>query len=601
MPEWKHPPDLSPLAPTGRAPGLVVAGALMLGVTLILDNPGFGIDHEAWPWAPEAGHPHDLRADVVRALWAITGLWCLVLGLTRQVTARAYVAAGLAGLLLLETGRGLAPLANTQLPLKLLLPLALLGGGLRLAGNPVTGRLGATWAGAGGAWTLWALASAFPGPEARPSVVRVVEEAGAFVAAPADSMGPDAPLWQVVVPLACFSLAALFGVLAWLGLRGRGWCQTAFALLVVGVLAPGVAHGVGAVDAMAEVTTHGVLAALVRALVGLGALVLWLGAFVVADLGRARERDARADASVDAMPSGARLATPRMLLVLGFLVLAGLTLACFNPDGGAVVEAWPHAVLAAGAWRPEAMLAGTYLALLGMLLVAVFLRDVRRRGLLVVFATGLALIASAPTTGRVHDAWLLPLAAALVAGLLMGRGRGVVARGPLLAALIVLAGLLFMPWGARQRPPRVLPGGYASTATVHVEEIRRGTQQITVAAPRAPHAAPRKLVFTLSGRTTLAAWWLPTLAGLLLLGIGVLSLATTAGWARGVALLALLLLAGGPIGALLASGAGRPEPADLDAWARGIRWFGLLAPSCGAAWALILAAGAADRRPRRIP
>ena len=110
----------SPLVPSARAPALVVAGVAMLAVPFVLSNPSFGLDHRAWPWEPAARG--SLRGDVLTLLWALTGAWCVALGLTRAVALRAIGGAALAVILLIELTRGIPPFAAGWASLAAILP-----------------------------------------------------------------------------------------------------------------------------------------------------------------------------------------------------------------------------------------------------------------------------------------------------------------------------------------------------------------------------------------------------------------------------------------------------------------------------------------------
>ena len=577
----------SPLVPTPRAPALVLAGLVMLALPFVAANPSFGLDERAWPWSPEARST--LHGDVLALLWGATALWCVLLGMTRHVRLRAVGAAALAAMLLVEVTRGIGPLAVTRFDLAALLPWIVLGGGLRVLAEPSGRRLGGAWAALGALWALWALAATFPGGGIEAHGVGLYRDALAFLDDGARDWSGRAAFWQTLLPAALGVAAALLGLLA-AALGGRRLAHVAFTLLLLGVALPGLGDLIE--NLAVEITLARVLDSLRALLIDDGLLAWWLGVFVVGDLGRARMRAGDGGTAEDEGGGRLRLAV-HLLALLG---VAGLALCLFNPDWGALASAWPHDVLATGAWTPAAARAAAVLLLTALLVFGLVWKPSRARGWFLLLAVGAVLLAFAPTRAPVDEALRIPLAVAIVAAALLLPGPRAVARGGRVVGLALLAVLLFMPWDV-VRIQATTPGerGYRCTALTQVDAVVDGAEQAWVATPtpRPPGGAKDAAI---EGRTGVILWALPTAAGLLLLALGLLARVVPPRVGRALALLGLLLAVVGPGLALALYTADPWRAQGIPAWAEGLQTWARFAAGTGGVWALALAVALMDRR-----
>lgn len=574
----------SPLVPSARTPALVGAGVLMLALPFAWSNPSFGLHERAWPW--DAAARTTWHGDVLTLLWALTGLWCVVLGLTRAVRVRALGAAVLTSVLLLEVTRGVGQLGLERMDLAMLLPWVVLGGGLRVLVEPSGRRLGSAWAALGGLWALWLLATTFSGDSA--AVVGLYEDARAFLADGSRDLAGDGTFWQTLLPTALGVLAAVLGLVA-AAMGGRRLAYVAFGALFLAVAVPGL----GAMVVMLpDATVARVLGFLHDWFIRDGLLVWWLAVFVLEDLGRARLR--AGDGAPAERTGGGRL--PLAVHLLALVGVAGLGLCLFNPEFGALARAWPHDVFAEARWTPHAARAGAIALLTLLLLGGLVWKPSRTRGWFLLLAVGATLLVFVPGDRMDLVPFRLPLAVAAVAAALLVPGARCQARGGLLVGVAVLAALLFMPWDV-ERIQATTPGpaGYQATALADLGAMADGADRASVPAPT-PTPAGGPAHVEVEGRFGVILWLLPTVVGLLLLALGLLARVVPPVWSGVLAGFGLLLAVVGP-GIALAVYTADPWLAVGEAtWAEGLQTWARLAASTGGVWALALAVALMDRR-----
>lgn len=262
-----RPDDDSPLRPARTSWRLAAGGAALLAVQAALTR-GLSADAPAWPWEVVRDEAAPLALRTMHLLWALAGLWCLVLGFTRAARTRATGAVAFAAVLLALCAGGVGWFALGTRGLAGLIALGLLGAGLAAAGEPAVRRGARAVAALGALLYAWGLATTFT--PAGPNHLQAWWEA---------VQADPAALGHGRLPQALLLLAALTGVLVALGLTVRWARWTGTVLLVAGLAAPAVQD---------TLSSSGSWSLAQEAPVFVAVVLTWLAAESLADLGRAR-------------------------------------------------------------------------------------------------------------------------------------------------------------------------------------------------------------------------------------------------------------------------------------------------------------------------
>ena len=279
-----------PIRDPDSAPGLAVAGLLMLLAIVLMSNPFFGAKEKLWPWEILVQSIASLRVKTIFAAWVLTGFWCILLSLTGPRRVRALGAVVLWAFLLIESTGGMAGFTIEVFNFNNMLGMTTLGAGLWLARGASTRSLGRLLAGAGGLLLVWAMASGFPYAESAAGggdsqIELYLQEMSSLLRTGHVASTEPNHLWWTVLPQTVILVSAACGVLAALGLTKRLFLTIAFYLLLAGLVMPTIVgivlllskHG-GAQDVVEQLTMN---------LVGHGLLLYLLGVFALADLGSA--------------------------------------------------------------------------------------------------------------------------------------------------------------------------------------------------------------------------------------------------------------------------------------------------------------------------
>ena len=229
------------------SPALAVGGMLMVGVTLLIANPSFGLI-KIWPWELVTSESSLLTQRAVFALWLVTGVWFLVMAFTKAAGTRSAVGLALCTVLSVQMlGLGPAEFRVQRYHLHEFAALVALGAGLLLWVETGTARAGRWLTFIGG--TAFILANVAGMSEVdeviKPRLLAYWDQLEShFVAGGDQAVTPDAgTLWVYVLPRGGLLLSAALGMLlALFGLSNRKLVLGAALILVISVVAPLVAR-----------------------------------------------------------------------------------------------------------------------------------------------------------------------------------------------------------------------------------------------------------------------------------------------------------------------------------------------------------------------
>jgi hypothetical protein len=228
------------------SPALAVGGMLMVGVTLLIANPSFGL-FKVWPWEQLLEESSSLTQRTVFGLWLLTGLWFLCMSFTKAAGVRSAVGLALCGVLSIQMlGLGPGEFRIQRYHLHEFLPLVAFGAGLLLWIEPTTARMG-RWitftAGVAFLCANFAAMSEIDGV-VKPRMVAYWEQLESHFVTGASTATPDAgTLWVHVLPRGGMLLSAALGALcALVGLSNRKVVLTIALLLGASAVAPLVAR-----------------------------------------------------------------------------------------------------------------------------------------------------------------------------------------------------------------------------------------------------------------------------------------------------------------------------------------------------------------------
>jgi hypothetical protein len=265
------------------SPGLALAGLLMVAATFLYANPKFGYAPR-WPW--EEMRSQTAWAERVTLIaWAFAGVWALLASLTPARRVRATVSIALASLLLFLTTSRSAGFRLDALSSLQGVAAVLLGAGLLLAWEEPTRAVGRALAFSGGLLLVAIPALRFP-DGAVSEIESLANRLWATVASGDRAAPKGAELWEDLFPAWLLLTAGAMGILAGIGVTGRGWTIAGFCVLGAGILLPTLSTLVGDFEAVTRRDEARNLA--FAGIVGSG-LALWmLGTFAVVDLSRDR-------------------------------------------------------------------------------------------------------------------------------------------------------------------------------------------------------------------------------------------------------------------------------------------------------------------------
>jgi hypothetical protein len=254
------------------------------------------------------------------------------------------------------------------------------------------------------------------------------------------------------------------------------------------------------------------------------------------------------------------ITAPTFYYLAGTLVAVGLLLASFNPSFGESLQAWPQEAWGAlgvpTSWSPTdlKLVALTLASLGGLIGLCLGARPIRPIWMAVTFSLPLL----------VHASRALPvmLAVAALAGVLLSRVPAERRRGWLLAALVLVGGLLFLPLAESGALPDEEAGAYRSAALEALQSAR-SVEAVSDLSPQA--ASVLSSVFL--------ALALLTLGSLAWMGLG----GPYIHWTTGVLVLGTFVLWG--IGAWSGSlGDPGPQTEGVLRWARSFWLISYLLP-----------------------
>lgn len=221
----------------GESPALAITGFLILLVLFLNANPYFG-RHAMWPWDMFTKSPAGLflKAEVV--LWAVAGLWALVMAFTGARRVRSTVAVGLALVLMLNCLRPESGLHVRRFYLNDLMPLVGIGSGLLIALRPGAAGLGRMIAGISALGFVAAYLVGFSGDSLTPRYLFWVEDLQSVFTGGDLSSTDYGYGWRYVVPQLLLFIVTGAAILVALGVTARKFVIGAFILLALAVAAP---------------------------------------------------------------------------------------------------------------------------------------------------------------------------------------------------------------------------------------------------------------------------------------------------------------------------------------------------------------------------
>ncbi len=228
------------------SPALAVGGMLMVGVTLLIANPSFGL-FKVWPWELLTEPSSSLTQRTVFGIWLLTGLWFLCMSFTKAAGIRSSIGIALCAVLSIQMlGLGPGEFRIQRYHLNQFVPLVALGAGLLLWIEPGTARTGRWITFVAGVAFLISnvVAMAEVDGVLKPRLIAYWEQLESHFGAGEPGVTPDAgTLWVYVLPRGGLLLsAALATLLALVGLSGRKVVLSVALLLGLSVIAPLVAR-----------------------------------------------------------------------------------------------------------------------------------------------------------------------------------------------------------------------------------------------------------------------------------------------------------------------------------------------------------------------
>ncbi len=271
------------------SPALAVGGMLMVGVTLLIANPSFGL-FKVWPWDLLQSESSPLTQRTVFGLWLVTGMWFLCMSFTKAAGVRSAVGLALCAVLSIQMlGLGPGEFRIQSYHLNEFVPLVALGAGLLLWIEPGTARMGRWITFTAGIAFLVANAAAMSEAEGvlKPRLLAYWEQLESHFATGEQAVTPDAgTLWVQVLPRGGLLLsAAAASLCALVGLTNRKLVLAIAVMLGISVTAPLVARPVVAL-AMLKPDVQGIVQKLTYACTEDAVVLVVLTALTLAEFAR---------------------------------------------------------------------------------------------------------------------------------------------------------------------------------------------------------------------------------------------------------------------------------------------------------------------------
>lgn len=254
----------------------------MLFVLFLNANPYFG-RNSLWPWEMFELSPAGiyLKAEVV--LWAIAGLWALIMAFTSAHKVRSSVAVGLSLVIMLQSLRPESGLHVRRFYLNDLVPLVGLGTGVLLCLRERARPIGRIIAGVSAVGFIWAYLVGFHGESLTPRYLFWFDDLKRVFTGGAYSSEQYGYGWSYVIPQLLLFITAGGAMLVALGVSARKFIWATFILLAVAMAMPMGVRLYGALT-RANPEAQQVVGELFAGLTTDGALVWLFATVALADL-----------------------------------------------------------------------------------------------------------------------------------------------------------------------------------------------------------------------------------------------------------------------------------------------------------------------------
>ena len=271
------------------SPALAVGGMLMVGVTLLIANPSFGL-FKVWPWELPSEESSSLTQRTVFGIWLLTGIWFLCMAFTKAAGVRSSIGLALCAVLSIQMlGLGPGEFRIQRYHLNQFVPLVMLGAGLLLWIETGTARAGRWITFVAGIAFLISnvVAMAEVDGVLKPRLLAYWEQLESHFVTGEHAVTPDAgTLWVYVLPRGGLLLSTVLAtLLALVGLSNRKLLIGVGLLLGISVIAPLVARPIVAL-AMLDPDVRGIAQQLTFACTEDAVVLLVLTTLTVAEFAR---------------------------------------------------------------------------------------------------------------------------------------------------------------------------------------------------------------------------------------------------------------------------------------------------------------------------